>query len=36
LRFRAKERTLKDKEIDRAVKAILGRLKEALGVEHRG
>lgn len=36
LRFRAAERTLKDKEVDRAVQGILGRLKEELGVEPRG
>jgi phenylalanyl-tRNA synthetase beta chain len=36
LRFRAAERTLKDKEVDRAVQAIVGRLKEELGVEPRG
>ena len=36
LRFRAPERTLKDKEVDRAVQGIMGRLKEELGVEPRG
>lgn len=36
LRFRASDRTLKDKEIDRVMKQVLGRLKEELGVEHRG
>ena len=36
LRFRAPERTLKDKQVDRAVKALLARLKEELGVEPRG
>lgn len=36
LRFRAPERTLKDKEVDRAVKTIVGALKEELGVELRG
>lgn len=36
LRFRAPERTLKDKEVDRAVEGIVGRLKEELGVELRG
>jgi phenylalanyl-tRNA synthetase beta chain len=36
LRFRAPERTLKDKEVDRTITAVLGRLKEELGVEHRG
>ncbi|HSW29572.1 MAG TPA: phenylalanine--tRNA ligase subunit beta [Longimicrobiales bacterium] len=36
LRFRGAERTLKDKEVDRAVQGIVGRLKEELGVEPRG
>jgi phenylalanyl-tRNA synthetase beta chain len=36
LRFRAPDRTLKDKEVDRAVQGIVGRLKEELGVEPRG
>jgi phenylalanyl-tRNA synthetase beta chain len=36
LRFRAPERTLKDKEVDRSVEGIVGRLKEELGVERRG
>ena len=36
LRFRSPDRTLKDKEVDRAVQAIVGRLKEELGVEPRG
>jgi len=36
LRFRAAERTLKDKEVDRAVETIVGGLKEELGVELRG
>jgi phenylalanyl-tRNA synthetase beta chain len=36
LRFRAPERTLKDKEVDRAVESIVGGLKEELGVELRG
>ena len=36
LRFRAGHRTLKDKEVDKVVTAILGRLKEELGVEARG
>jgi len=36
LRFRAADRTLKDREVDRAVQAIVGRLKEELGVERRG
>ncbi len=36
LRFRSPDRTLKDKQIDKAVGVILARLKEELGVEHRG
>jgi len=36
LRFRSADRTLKDKEVDRAVRKVLGRLKEEMGVEHRG
>jgi phenylalanyl-tRNA synthetase beta chain len=36
LRFRSPDRTLKDKEVDRAVTAIVGLLKEELGVEPRG
>jgi len=36
LRFRAPERTLKDKEVDRVVQGVLARLKEELGVEARG
>ena len=36
LRFRAPDRTLKDKEVDRAVQSIVGRLKEELGVDPRG
>jgi phenylalanyl-tRNA synthetase beta chain len=36
LRFRASERTLKDKEVDRVVQGVLGRLKEELGVQARG
>lgn len=36
LRFRAADRTLKDKEVDRSVQGIVGRLKEELGVEPRG
>jgi len=36
LRFRAPDRTLKDKEVDRAVQGIVERLKEELGVEPRG
>jgi phenylalanyl-tRNA synthetase beta chain len=33
--FRARERTLKDKEVDRIVERILKRLREQLGVERR-
>jgi len=36
LRFRAPERTLKDKEVDRVVQGVLGPLKEELGVQARG
>jgi phenylalanyl-tRNA synthetase beta chain len=36
LRFRASDRTLKDKEVDRSVNAVLQRLQEELGVEARG
>ena len=36
LRFRSSERTLKDKQVDKAVGGILARLKEELSVEHRG
>ncbi len=36
LRFRAQERTLRDKQVDKVVSGILARLKEELGVEHRG
>jgi phenylalanyl-tRNA synthetase beta chain len=36
LRFRAPERTLKDAEVDKAVKAVLQKLQEELGVEPRG
>lgn len=36
LRFRAPERTLKDKEVDRVMESIVGRLEEELGVERRG
>jgi phenylalanyl-tRNA synthetase beta chain len=36
LRFRSRERTLKDKEVDKAVKTVLRRLQEELGVEARG
>ena len=35
LRFRAEDRTLKDKEVDRSVDLILRRLKEELNVEPR-
>lgn len=35
LRFRAVERTLKDEEVDRAVRSALGRLEEELGVRAR-
>jgi phenylalanyl-tRNA synthetase beta chain len=36
LRFRARERTLKDTEVDRAVEALLRKLEEELGVQPRG
>jgi len=36
LRFRAAERTLKDEEVDAAVRAALVRLEEELGVQPRG
>ncbi|HUF75898.1 MAG TPA: phenylalanine--tRNA ligase subunit beta [Longimicrobiales bacterium] len=36
LRFRAPERTLKDQEVDQAVRAALERLEEELGVQPRG
>jgi len=36
LRFRAAERTLKDKEVDKAVQAVLRRLEEELVVKARG
>jgi phenylalanyl-tRNA synthetase beta chain len=36
LRFRAPERTLKDKEVDRSVSTVLKRLEEDLGVRARG
>jgi phenylalanyl-tRNA synthetase beta chain len=36
LRFRAPDRTLKDAEVDRAMTAIVGLLKEEFGVELRG
>jgi phenylalanyl-tRNA synthetase beta chain len=36
LRFRAKDRTLKDAEADEAVARVLRALKEVLGVERRG
>ena len=36
LRFRAAERTLKDKEVDKAVQSVLRRLEEELVVKARG
>ena len=36
LRFRSPDRTLKDKQVDKAVSGILARLKEELSVEQRG
>jgi len=36
LRFRARKRTLTDKEIDRAFKRVIRKVKEATGVEPRG
>ena len=36
LRFRSVKRTLKDKEVDRSVSAVLKRLEEELGVTARG
>lgn len=36
LRFRSADRTLKDKEVDRNVDAVLKRLEEELGVKTRG
>jgi phenylalanyl-tRNA synthetase beta chain len=36
LRFRHAERTLKDKEVDKAVQSVLRRLEEDLGVKARG
>ncbi len=36
LRFRSPDRTLKDKQVDKAVGGILARLKEELSVEQRG
>ncbi len=36
LRFRARDRTLKDAEVDRVMASVLARLKEDLGVETRG
>jgi phenylalanyl-tRNA synthetase beta chain len=36
LRFRSAKRTLKDKEVDRQVRAVLKRLEEELGVKARG
>ena len=36
LRFRSPDRTLKDKQVDKALGGILARLKEELSVEQRG
>jgi phenylalanyl-tRNA synthetase beta chain len=36
LRFRSAKRTLKDKQVDKSVRAVLKRLEEELGVEARG
>ncbi len=36
LRFRSAKRTLKDKEVDRSVNAVLKRLEEEVGVKARG
>jgi phenylalanyl-tRNA synthetase beta chain len=36
LRFRSPKRTLKDKDVDKSVKAVLNRLEEDLGVRARG
>jgi len=36
LRFRSSKRTLKDKEVDRSVNAVLKRLEEEVGVKARG
>ncbi|MGY8777470.1 MAG: phenylalanine--tRNA ligase subunit beta, partial [Longimicrobiales bacterium] len=36
LRFRSPKRTLKDKDVDKSVKAVLKRLEEDLGVRARG
>jgi phenylalanyl-tRNA synthetase beta chain len=36
LRFRAAERTLKDAEVDKAMKSVLEKLQEELGAEPRG
>jgi phenylalanyl-tRNA synthetase beta chain len=35
LRLQAWDRTLRDKEVDRVVEKIVGRLREDLGVEQR-
>jgi len=35
LRFRSPERTLKDKQVDKAIRGVLGKLEEELGAEHR-
>ena len=36
LRFRSGERTLTDKEVDRAAEKVTSHLKEVLGVDTRG
>ena len=36
LRFRARDRTLKDEEVERTVRSVLRRLEEELGVRQRG
>jgi phenylalanyl-tRNA synthetase beta chain len=36
LRFRSPERTLTDKEVDRAAEKVMSHLKEVLGVDTRG
>jgi phenylalanyl-tRNA synthetase beta chain len=36
LRFQSRERTLTDEDVERAVSAVTGRLREELGVETRG
>ncbi len=33
--FRSRERTLRDKEVDKTVNRVLGKLREALGVSRR-